>query len=101
MENRQYYVYLLSNRTHRLYVGMTNNLAGRVWQHKNHIVAGFTARYNIDRLVYFECFDSPLDAICREKQIKNYRRDKKITLIHSINPEWKDLAKDWDASDAW
>jgi len=101
MLSKQYYVYILSNRTHRLYVGVTSNLAARIWQHKQHTINGFTKRYNIDRLVYFEYTENPMDAICREKQIKKYRREKKITLIESTNPEWRDLAEEWDASDAW
>jgi len=99
MENKQYYIYILCNKNHRLYVGMTSNLAGRVWQHKNHAIDGFTKRYNIDRLVYFEICDDPLDAIEREKQIKKYRREKKIALIESMNPDWDDLAANLSADD--
>jgi len=101
MTSKQYYVYILSNRTRRLYIGVTSNLAARIWQHKQRTINGFTKKYNINRLVYFEYTENPMDAICREKQVKKYRREKKIALIESINPDWKDLAEDWDASDAW
>ena len=99
--DKEYFVYILSNRTQRLYVGFTSNLAGRICQHKQHLIDGFAKHYNIDRLVYFESTNDAMDAICREKQIKKYRREKKIKLIESMNPEWRDLAKDWDATDAW
>ena len=99
MEIKHYYVYILCNKTRRLYVGITSNLGRRVWQHKSHIIQGFTKRYNIDQLVYFEVYEEPLDAICREKQIKKYRREKKIRLIELENPEWRDIAENlsvWD-----
>ena len=89
------FVYILASRTQRLYVGVTSDLIRRVYEHKTHKIPGFTQRYNIDRLVYFERFDGPIEAIAREKQIKDYARVKKLAMIHSRNPEWNDLAEDW------
>lgn len=86
------YVYILSNKINTvLYVGVTSNLIKRVWEHKNKAVPGFTARYNVDKLVYYETSESILSAIEREKQIKGGSRKKKTELINSINPQWKDL----------
>lgn len=82
-------------RSHVLYTGITGNLGHRVFQHKNKLVAGFTSRYNLTRLVYYECFVSPSAAITREKEIKGWRRNKKIRLIESMNPHWHDLAESW------
>ena len=90
----EYYVYILSSKTRRLYVGMTSNLARRVEQHKAHEVEGFTNRYNIDRLVYYEETHDVHAAIEREHQIKAWRREKKVALIESVNPSWRDLAGD-------
>ena len=92
---KQYFVYIMTNRSHTLYVGMTNDLARRVYDHKEKLVPGFTRRYNIDRLVYFESFGDVRDAIAREKQIKGWLRKKKIALIESSNPEWADLSEEW------
>jgi putative endonuclease len=78
-----------------LYTGITGNLARRVWQHKNKLTPGFTRRYNLTQLVHFECFVYADAAINREKEIKGWRRSKKIKLIKSMNPSWEDLAKDW------
>jgi len=78
-----------------LYTGITGNLTRRVWEHKNKIVDGFTSRYNLTRLVYYECFFYPDAAINREKEIKGWRRSKKIKLIESTNPHWNDLAEGW------
>ncbi len=74
-----------------LYTGVTNNLIRRVFEHKNHLVKGFTSKYNVTKLVYYEVFDSIESAILREKQIKGGSRNKKIILINKLNPEWKDL----------
>lgn len=93
--DRQYYVYIMANRSRRLYTGISNDLVRRVYQHKHHLVAGFTKRYNIDRLVYYESTESVESAILREKQIKGWLRSKKIALIESMNPEWKDLSDGW------
>ena len=93
MENKQYFVYILANRKNgSLYVGVTDDLIGRVWQHKNKVYTrSFTARYNIDKLVYYEIFEDIYEAISREKQIKNLLRYKKILLIEKNNPNWEDL----------
>ena len=90
-----YCVYILASRSRALYVGMTNDLLRRVFQHRLHTVPGHTARYRISRLVYFETTDSPYAAIIREKQIKGWRRSKKVALIDSGNPTWEDLAATW------
>lgn len=92
---REYYVYIMTNRSKTLYTGMTNNIVQRVRQHKEHINDGFTTKYNIDRLVYYEQFGDVHAAIAREKEIKGWLRIKKIELIVSVNPQWKDLAEDW------
>ena len=78
-----------------LYIGMTNNLRKRVWEHKNYRYEGFSDAYNCTRLVYWESFDDVADAIDREKQLKRWRREKKEWLIQRKNPHWKDLASDW------
>lgn len=86
-----YYVYILASRKHgTLYLGMTNNLVRRVHEHKTKIIPGFASRYRVDRLVWFECYDDPLSAITREKDIKKWRRDWKIRLIEDTNPDWLD-----------
>jgi putative endonuclease len=92
---RKYFVYILTNRSKTLYTGMTNNLNRRIVEHKTHINPGFTSKYNINRLVYFEEWLDPRSAIAREKQIKGWLRAKKVALIESMNPEWNDLAADW------
>jgi putative endonuclease len=87
-----FYVYLLASRRHgTLYLGVTNDLTRRVHEHKSHDRPGFTARYGVDRLVWFEAHDDPRDAIAREKELKKWRRDWKIRLIEGQNPEWLDL----------
>ena len=93
MKHKQYYVYILTNKNNTaLYVGVTNNLVRRVSEHKTKVnPKSFTARYNIDKLVYFETFDSILVAIEREKQLKAGSRDKKVDLIIGVNPECEDL----------
>jgi putative endonuclease len=86
-----YYAYILASRKHgTLYLGMTNNLVRRVHEHKTKIIPGFASRYRVDRLVWFECYDDPLSAITREKDIKKWRRDWKIRLIEDSNPDWLD-----------
>ena len=93
---KQYYVYIMTNkRKNVLYTGVTSDLYGRVWQHKKKFVKGFTSKYNINQLMYYEEFDSSYDAIRREKKIKGWTREKKEALIHSVNPTWKDLSEDW------
>jgi putative endonuclease len=87
-----YYVYLLASRRHgTLYLGVTNDLVRRVHEHKTEAVPGFTERYGVDRLVWFELYDDPTAAITREKAVKKWRRDWKIRLIEEQNPEWRDL----------
>jgi putative endonuclease len=91
-----YYVYIMQSASRRaLYIGMTNNLHKRVWQHKNHTLEGFTDDYNAARLIYWESFDDVHRALGREKQLKRWRREKKIWLIERRNPRWQDLASDW------
>jgi putative endonuclease len=89
---KQYYVYLLSNYTNTvIYTGVTNNLVKRIYQHKNKLIKGFTEKYNVTKLVYFEVCNTPYEAITREKQIKAGSRKKKIDLIYTKNPTWRDL----------
>jgi len=92
---KEYYVYIMTNRSRTLYTGVTNDLLRRVYEHKNKLVSGFTSKYNIQYLVYYECTSSIHAAIQREKQIKGWLRAKKIALIDSMNPEWKDLSEEW------
>ena len=92
------FVYILASKTRRLYVGVTNDLVRRVWEHRAEIISGFTRRYGIERLVYYESHAEALSAIRREKQIKGYARVKKIALIESLNREWNDLAELWFAN---
>jgi len=92
---RQYYVYILANRSGTLYTGVTNNLERRVYQHKHKMIPGFTSRYNIDRLVYYENTSDVHAAIAREKEIKGWLRAKKVALIESVNRDWRDLAAHW------
>jgi putative endonuclease len=91
------FVYILASKTRRLYVGVTNNLVRRMWEHRTGLIPGFTKRYGITQLLYYEQFSDPKIAICREKQIKDYARVKKLSLIGSLNPEWHDLAELWFA----
>ena len=87
-----YYVYILTNANKNvLYTGITSDLIRRVYEHKNKIIEGFTSKYDVNKLGYFECFDDIENAILREKQIKAGSRQKKIDLINKLNPEWKDL----------
>jgi len=89
---KQYYVYMLASKKHgTLYIGVTSDLAKRVWEHKNNFVEGFTKKYNVHRLVYYEITNSAESAIVREKQMKKWNRQWKIELIEKNNPEWKDL----------
>lgn len=90
-----YFVYIMTNRTKILYVGVTNNLLRRVREHKTSIASGFTAKYKLDRLVYFERFQDVHNAIEREKSIKGWLRIRKIALIVSVNPGWRDLSEEW------
>ena len=92
----RYYVYMMQSSSRRaLYIGMTNNLHRRVFQHKTQEFEGFTDSYDAVRLVYWESFDEVHQAIAREKQLKNWRREKKLWLIATMNPKFRDLAADW------
>lgn len=95
MRSRKSYVYIMSNRSKTLYTGVTSNLERRVYEHKQKRVAGFTKRYNLTRLVYYEIADDIRTAIQREKQIKGWLRTRKIDLIESGNPQWDDLSDGW------
>jgi len=89
---RSFYVYILaSDRYGTLYIGVTNDIVRRVWEHRNDFVDGFTQQYGVHRLVWYETHDSPLEAITREKQIKKWNRDWKVNLIQRMNPAWDDL----------
>ena len=87
----QFYVYIMTNKSRTLYTGVTNNLERRVYEHKQKLIPGFTTKYNISRLVFFEATQDIRAAIEREKQIKGWLRSKKIALIESVNPQWEDL----------
>ncbi len=90
---KAFYVYMMTNRSRVvLYVGITNSLMRRVWQHQNGEVEGFTKTYKVNRLVYYERFNDPRDAIAREKEIKGWRREKKNALVERMNPKWTDLS---------
>ena len=95
---KQYFVYILTSNSGTLYTGMTNDLHRRVAQHKNGLVEGFTKKYSVNRLVYFESFNDVRDAIAREKQIKGWKRYKKLELIESMNPKGQDLSDEWNDS---
>ena len=91
-----YFVYILSNWNHSvLYIGVTNNLERRLYEHKNHLVDGFTDKYNVTKLVYFENTSDVRSAIAREKQLKGWTRAKKIALVNKENPGWCDLSLQW------
>ena len=90
-----YHVYILANRTKTLYIGVTNNLKRRIWEHKSGAIPGFTQKYQVHRLVHCEWFGSIKDAIRREKQLKNWRRSWKVDLVETENPDWRDLAREW------
>jgi putative endonuclease len=93
----QYYVYILSNmKNGTLYIGVTNDLERRMVEHKNKLVEGFTSKYGLTKLIYFESFQYVNDAIIREKQLKNWNRQWKIDLIEDENVDWIDLSKDWN-----
>ena len=91
----EFSVYIVSNPSMTLYVGMTNDIGRRVAEHKLKETRGFTSRYHFDRLVWFENFSEPGDAIAREKELKGWSRARKVALIKKVNPEWEDLSRDW------
>jgi len=91
---KQYFVYILaSKRNGTLYTGVTSDLLKRIWQHRNKMISGFTEKYNVTDLVYYEIHEDPVNAIIREKQIKRWNRSWKIRLIETNNPEWHDLSE--------
>ena len=93
-KDRQYYVYILTNKSNKvIYIGVTNDLERRMFEHKNKLVEGFTKRYNLMKLVFYEVTEDVESAISREKQLKNWHRDWKINLINQFNPEWEDLSE--------
>jgi putative endonuclease len=92
---REGFVYIMSNQARTLYTGVRGELQQRVLQHKNKLFGGFTAKYNLTKLVWFETFDDISQAIEAEKKIKAWRRSKKVNLIEAQNPEWEDLAENW------
>jgi len=92
---KYYYVYIMTNKSRTLYTGVTNDLERRVGEHKSKTIPGFTSKYNITKLVYYEDSIDITVAIAREKQIKGWLRVKKIALIEAMNPEWRDLSDDW------
>jgi putative endonuclease len=92
---KQPHIYIMTNiKNTTLYIGVTSQLLQRVYQHKSKLILGFTNKYNLNKLVYFEKFETMYDAITREKQLKNWRRAWKENLIEQINPNWLDLSKD-------
>jgi putative endonuclease len=95
MHEGSYFTYIMASRSRTLYIGVTGNLLKRVFDHKWKEHEGFTATYNCDRLVWFESHQDVTRAIAREKQLKAWRREKKIVLIERMNPAWVDLSKDW------
>jgi putative endonuclease len=92
---KQFYIYILSSKSRTLYIGVTSNLLKRIYEHENKLTEGFTSKYNVDRLVHFEECSDAISAIEREKQIKSWTRAKKIALIESLNPTWKDMSEGW------
>ena len=93
--SKTYYIYLLSNTSKMIYIGVTNDLERRVFEHKSKLRDGFTNKYNLTQLVYFEETDDIGRALEREQQLKRWRREKKVSLITSVNPKWEDLAEHW------
>ncbi|HWT67361.1 MAG TPA: GIY-YIG nuclease family protein [Terracidiphilus sp.] len=95
MHEGSYFTYIVASRSHTLYIGVTGNLQKRIFEHKWQECEGFSSRYNCDRLVWFERFQDIQQAIAREKQLKGWRRSKKVTLIEEVNPTWADLSREW------
>ena len=92
-----YYTYILANWNNRvLYIGVTNNLERRLYEHKNGLADGFTKKYKVHKLVYFDCTADVRSAIAREKQLKGWTREKKEQLVRETNPTWRDLSLDWE-----
>ncbi len=96
---KHYYVYILTNKTNRvLYIGVTGHLFKRVWEHRSKLVEGFSKKYSTTKLVYFDSFNNPSEAIAAEKKLKGWLRIKKVNLINTLNPAWKDLFEEIDPS---
>jgi putative endonuclease len=95
MKRRCYFVYMVASKSRVLYIGMTNNLERRVWEHQHDLIDGFTRQYRCHRVVYYESFDRVENAIQREKQLKRWNRVKKASLIERVNPTWEDLSAGW------
>jgi putative endonuclease len=95
VKKKSYYVYILGSKSGTLYTGVTNDIKRRVYEHKKHLVPGFTDQYNVEQLLYFEMLGDVNAAIGREKQIKGWRREKKVKLIDTVNPQWIDLSENW------
>ncbi len=96
MRDYNYYVYIITNSNNRvMYIGVTNDLERRLYEHKNKLADGFTKRYNISKLVYYEHTTDIYSAITREKQLKGWNRSRKNALVETMNPEWKDLSEEW------
>ena len=91
----RYSVYILGSMSGTLYIGITSNLVFRIRQHKAHTFRGFTAKYDVDRLLYYETYGEVSTAIAREKQLKGWKREKKVALIEKSNPQWTDLSRAW------
>jgi len=95
---KDYYIYMLTNWSNKtLYIGVTNNIERRLFEHKNKLVSGFTKKYNLNKLVYYEHGNDVEGAIVREKQLKGWTRAKKNELVESVNPHWKDLSQEWSS----
>ncbi len=93
----QYYIYILTNEYNNvMYIGITGDLKRRLYEHKHQLIDGFTKKYNVHKLVYFESFNDPTNAIKREKQLKKWVRNKKNSLVETMNPTWKDLTEEWE-----
>ena len=93
MESKHYYVYILTNWNHKvMYIGMTRNLSKRLYEHKHKLIAGFSQKYNVTKLVYFEVADDPYSAVSREREIKGWRRERKNRLVAASNPGWRELS---------
>jgi putative endonuclease len=98
---KRYFVYVMSNKSRRLYTGITSKLQKRVFEHKSKLIDGFTSRHSFDMLVYYEEFTNVNCAILREKELKGWRRDKKLALILADNPDWADLSLEWEEDPSW
>lgn len=98
---KRYFVYIMSNKSRRLHTGITGHLVKRVFEHGFKLIGGFTSRYNFDILVYFEEYSQVVNAIAREKEIKAWRREKKLKLILAYNPDWADLSQEWEENPGW